>query len=465
MTNFFQTARKAILFSLVFLVFPFFANAQEQRQRLSPDEAVSLAIRNNLTLESSRVSTSTRKRKADNAWNVFIPTVDLSTSLSGTLNKPEAPQPIPLIPNMPPISLMPQTPQWSSTLPSISVTWQNLNVALFEGMKAVKEDYAIGVLSYEKAKAQIERDVRKAYYNILLLYENISLLKESFKSAERRVDMAQANYRAGRAPELTYLQAQVAMENMKPTINQAENGLRVSMVQFAIMLGLPYDTDFELIPIESISDFVELDVKEIISNASRSKPDILEIKQNIRFLESRRKATFYQLHTPNLMIGWSIGPTIWNDVSGWNWNDGWKNTNAGRLTIALSFRLNTLLPFGSEQSGLKDIDDNLRSLQIGLAQSIRGTELEIYSIILDLEKVQTTIEAQKRTVELAERSFRLTETAYRAGLQDLLEVQNAELELRKARIGILEQNFTYLRALIDLEYAMGVPFGTLSGSL
>jgi outer membrane protein TolC len=63
---------------------------------------------------------------------------------------------------------------------------------------------------------------------------------------------------------------------------------------------------------------------------------------------------------------------------------------------------------------------------------------------------------------MAEQAYQLTEEAYRAGLQDLLEVQNADLTLRQARLQMLEQNFNYRMGLIDLEYAIGVPFGTLS---
>jgi outer membrane protein TolC len=111
------------------------------------------------------------------------------------------------------------------------------------------------------------------------------------------------------------------------------------------------------------------------------------------------------------------------------------------------------------------MDDNIRGLNINLAQLIRGTELEIYSTLLSLEKIRTTTEAQGYTVNLAERSYRLTEEAYRAGLTELLEMQNAELELRKARLGVLEQNFSYIQGLIDLEYSIGVPFGTLSSSV
>jgi outer membrane protein TolC len=93
---------------------------------------------------------------------------------------------------------------------------------------------------------------------------------------------------------------------------------------------------------------------------------------------------------------------------------------------------------------------------------IRATELEIYNTLLALEQVQVTVEAQTETVRLAEQSYKLTEEAYRAGLQDLLQVQNAEFQLRQARLGILRQEFSYRNSLIDLEYAMGLPFGALS---
>jgi outer membrane protein TolC len=92
---------------------------------------------------------------------------------------------------------------------------------------------------------------------------------------------------------------------------------------------------------------------------------------------------------------------------------------------------------------------------------IRGTELEVYNILLTMERIQSTVEAQSQTVAMAEQSYQLTETAYRAGLQDLLQVQNAELQLHQARLGILEQEFNYRNSLIELEYAMGLPFGAL----
>ncbi|MDR2070277.1 MAG: TolC family protein [Treponema sp.] len=433
--------------------------------RISPDEAVERAVKNNLNLESNRVTVETKKRASDTAWNVFIPSVTVGGSLirdnqaaSGTTLLP-----VP-IPNMSPpvygvMSYSYETPRWH--IAGSIQTSLNINFAMFEAMRRLQLEYEGGLLTYEKARAQLERDVRKSYYQMLLLQENIALLQESYEAAERRVNMARANYRAGLVPELNLLQAQVSMENMKPTIDQAENGLKLAMAQFAANLGLGYDTRFELIPVEDGLDFIPLDMAELLRQASVNKPEIQELRQNILVLESSRKAVKQQTYTPNLSLSWNLNSALAGDP----WKDSWFGTDwtkSGSFTLALSFQLHSLLPWSSGVQSIKNLDDNIRSLNIGLAQAVQGTELEIYNTLLSLEKTRTTVEAQEYTVNLAERSYKLTEEAYRAGLTELLEVQNAELELRKARIGISEQNFNYIQSLIDLEYSLGVPFGTLS---
>jgi outer membrane protein TolC len=125
-------------------------------------------------------------------------------------------------------------------------------------------------------------------------------------------------------------------------------------------------------------------------------------------------------------------------------------------------RLHSLIPWSPDDQGIKNMEDNIRAANIGLAQLIQGTEIEIYNTILSLERIRITTEAQMQTISLAERAYRLSEQAYRAGLQDLLQVQNAELELKQARVSMLEQQFNFLNGLIDLEYSIGVPFGTLA---
>jgi outer membrane protein TolC len=431
----------------------------EAARRISADEAVDLALKNNLSLESARVALDVKKRKSDLVWNQFLP--DLAAR--GTLarqNEEPAGSILPLPDALGGPITIGVTPQWSM-LGNFSASL-TLSAALFKGIKTIRLDYETGRVSLEKARIQMERDVRKAYYQILLAGENVSLLKESFATAERQVAMAEANYRSGLAPQLTLLQAQVSRDNMLPTIDQAENGLKLAMANFAMTLGLPYDTQFELVPVEDTPGFMDLELSELISKAVQNKPDILELRQQLLTLKTSRQAQALQLYTPYLNFSWNYTPTFMGDPFKDEWFKGDNWSDRGSFSITLGINLNSLFPFTKEGQGLKDVDNSIQTATIGLSQMMRGTELEVYNTVLSLEKTRVTMEAQNKTVALAERSYQLTENAYRAGLSDYLQVQNAELEMRRARIGVLEQQFNYLTGLIDLEYATGVPFGTLS---
>ena len=449
-------------------------SAQQLPMRLTPDEAVDIALRNNLSLESSRTNLATRSRASSSSWNQFIPNV----TVSGTLNRDNQAstisgmQPIDLATLFPPMFGIPtdtiygvypysiDAPQWR-IVGNIQASL-TISMAMFENMRRLRIDYEVGLISYEKAKTQLERDVRKAYHNMLLLQENIALIRGSFANVERQVQMAQANFNAGLAPELVLLQARVARENMRPVMDQVENGLKLSMAQFAMFLGLPFDTQFELIPITENVVHIPLDIANMISQAASGKPDIMELRHTILMLQSAKRIQSFSL-IPSLSLSWNHSSIFildpWKDS--WFKSDHWRSS--GSLSITVGLRMHSLLPFSSDSQAIRNLDDQIRVANIGLAQLIQGTEIEIYSIILALDRTRTNTQALEQTVALAEQSYRLTEQAYRAGLQDYFQVQNAEQSLRQARVQLLEQQFTYLNSLIDLEYAIGVPFGTLSG--
>jgi len=435
--------------------------------KISPDEAVNLALRNNLGLESSRASLESKKRASQYSWNQFIPNVTVGAGLSQNSSKTSLHDES----SVPDVMLE----QMNLETSRLGIAGQiqaslSISIAMFENMKRLRLDYEGGLLTYEKAKTQLERDVRKAYHSMLLLQENIAMLHSSFANVERQVQMAQANYNAGLAPELTVLQALVARENMRPVIDQAENGLKLSMAQFAMYLGLNYNITFELVPIAGTIDFIPLDIAEMISMAVKGKPDIQELRQTILMLQSARKAQFYSL-TPSLSLSWNTSPFFFLDPkpeTTINLLDPAASTiNPARnlsnqFTIMLGIRLHSLIPFSADFQGVKNLDDQIRTANIGLAQMINGTEIEIYNTLLALERTRISAQAQAQTVSLAEQSYRLTEQAYEAGLQDYFQVQNAEQSLNQARVQMLEQQFNYLNSLIDLEYSTGVPFGTLS---
>jgi outer membrane protein TolC len=449
--------------------------AQAAPKRISVDEAVDLAIRNNLLLETARIGTDIKRRKTDLVWNQFLPSLSVngilsrdnwSNSSSGLMAVPETGFPMAmngisgrLNPNV--FALDPITlPQWHVT--GAFTATLDFSFALVEGIRSYRLDYEAGLLTLDKARLQTEQGIRKMYNSILLLEANAALLDESFGNARRQADIAEANYRAGLAPRLSWLQAQVGVENMRPTINDMENNLRNLKGNFALILGLPFDAALELEPVIMGSSFIPPDTAEFISR-SAGKPDILELQANIITLQSQRKALSLQQHTPYLRLGWTLSslfnPTLDPFKESWFTTDNWNG--GGNFSVTLGMSFNSLFGFTKEGQQLRDMEANLQIQSIRLAQMIRETELEIFSKINSLEKTRTTAEAQQAAVDLAELSYTLTEEAYRAGLQDFHAVQNAAFALNQARVQLLTQQFNFLNDLIDLEYSIGVPFGTL----
>jgi outer membrane protein TolC len=415
------------------------------------ERAVELALANNVGLASGRIDTASRKRKLDTAWNVFLPTVDVSGTFArtNTINSGF---------DFTTFSVY-ELPQWSA-VGSLSAQLA-LNLGLFEGMRNLKLDYEAGLITYAQARTRLERDVRKAYYSILLLQDNIAIMEETLAAAEKRARQADANYRAGQVPELSMLQARVAAENLKPAVAEMRNGLRSSLAAFAMNLGFPHGVELSL---EGFGqpDFVKLDIDETVAGALARRLDVQGLVKSMESLESARKLMFFQLYTPTLALGLNFDPTFQGDPwkDSWFMEDGWKQSS-GMFRATLTYRLNGLLPFSGEAQGIVNIDENIEKLRMALAQTVRGMETEIDSIVLLLEKSSGSIATLALNVQLAERAYRLSEESYRAGGQDILEVQSAELELRKARNEVLKEKFNYMTGLLDLEYALGVPFGTL----
>jgi outer membrane protein TolC len=456
--------------------------------RLTVEEAVELALKNSLSLQAGALSLDTKRRANDLVWNQFLPDLALRGTLArqNEATKATGVGPVPLSDQTRPLDtwlivagkgpLEISTPAgplynymmpYSQELPRWNMQGNfsaslNLSSALFTGIQAIRADYQAGLISYEKARLQTERDLRKAYNDMLLLIENIALIRASYEAAEQQVAAAQANYQAGLAPELTLLQALVSRDNMKPGIDQAENGLILSQARFAQILGLPLETRFELVSPPEETGFIPLDLAELINEAARNKPDIRELRQQLAALEKTRQARTLQAHTPYLRLDWGLSPTFGADPfkDSWFKKDNWSDRGSFSVTIGIG--LNGLFSFTKEGQALKDMDNQIKTTVNGISQMIQGTELEIYNTLLALAQVQSTVEVQNQTAALAEQSYNLTMEAYQAGLQDFLQVQNAELQLRQAKMEILRQVFSYRNSLIDLEYATGLAFGTLS---
>ncbi len=435
-------------------------NEEIRTVKLSVNDAVSLALKNNLGLESERLKVDQKKWALWTSWNVFIPKTTLSASMMRS-NKEEADRKVSVlvpIPMSPYITTVSQTiPEWGVGL-SLEMTLA-VNAAMVMSIYQTALDYEAGKLTLDSAAKKVERDTRKNYYQLLLLKENIILMRENVDAAKKRYEQALVSSKFGQIPRLTMLNIQVAYENIKPALLELENAYATASMAFKNSIGISGKTEVDLIDMMSV-ETVEIDRDKILAKSLVNRSDIKQLNQTIKMMENVRGMNIASL-TPSFLMRFTVDPSFQKDPVKDDWfgdstymTDNWKQ-RSGSLLLGISVPVDSWFPFSGTQMKIVESNFTLEQLNITKKQILQGNEIEIESIIMKLEKSIKSMEALSLNVEIAREAMTLSEQAFNAGSKDLIDLQSAELEYKKAKNNLLQEKYNFNTGLLDLRYIIG----------
>lgn len=417
-----------------------FGQSEEPRV-VTVDQAVELALENNLSLENERLDLEISRRQKNSVWNRFLP----DTSVGGTLLRYNEAQTNP--------ATGAGAPRWG--VQGRLSAELNITLQLFEGIRLAVLDYQRGVIAVEDARKLLERDVRKAFYNLIVLEGQIEIAEEAVEIAREQYERTQINFENGVADEFTLLSARVALESRRPVVGNFRLAFEEAKLGFAQLLGLDIGTEITLEgTIEP--EIISLDPDRLIAERMMDRTDLQELRQSVRIQEGVVRAQTAALY-PILSLGFVADPTFVNDPFRDPWFEDIENDwvqPQGAFTVSIIQPLDGLVPGSQAQVRISDERTNLAKLENQLVLATQRAEIEIRSLVNRLETTRVSIGVQELNVELAERAYELALEAYNVGSRELLEVRNAEQDLQDARLQLLQEKSNYTGALLDLEYAL-----------
>jgi len=414
------------------------------------DDAVRLAMDNNLSLQRMAINLNTTKRTADRSWNSLLPTVNVGALIS---------HPTSIVDDiLPPVTMGPMGPQdrevWT---PGFSIsTGLTLSASVIENIKRTRADYEAGLLTFEAARQDLELQVRKLFYQILLFDANRELTAQNFRSAQTRYEQTVTRVSAGQAPRLDELSARVDMENLRPAVMNAQILYENALDTFKIILGVPAETQIVLsgnIEIE-LSTELPMNSTENVHAGRAESIEVSRLLQSIRSMTAQKNAVRNSAYIPSLRLSWSSTP-IYN-LQHKYWLDN------GSFSISLGMSVDSFFPWSNARTQIQTIDDNIRSAEIQLTEITRNRDNRINQNIRTVERIMESLEAMQLNVELAQSTYEMIEDAYRRGAADYQRLQSAGDSLAMARNRLLQEQFNLVSALLDLEKELNVPFGTLT---
>lgn len=332
-------------------------------------------------------------------------------------------------------------------------------------LRMTKTQLAAAVESARGSRITLTAEVKKAFYNILLAEQSLVVLRESEATVQRTVDDTQVMYDNGLSSEYDLLTAQVRLSNIKPSIIQTENSIKVAKLLLKMYLALPEDVEISVIgSLDEMSDVVE-------AGGDGLSTDISE-NSDLRLLETQERLLQNQLKVANAsrlpsVAFFASASYSGNDLDRSSFGAFAGGGTTGTTTpskpsfywqhpVSAGFQVSVPI-FSGLTKMYKSRSIKNQIAQIGLQKEYvrQQIDVQLRSAINELLAARATMLAQRSTVEQAVKAYRIADTRFRAGAGTILELNTAQLSETQARLNYSQAIYDYLSANAEYERILG----------
>lgn len=439
--------KKLILFLFSFTII---LSAQPREKIvLDLNRAIEFALDKNSDIKVAQMEVEKSKEKLREALSGLYPKLDLSAQYQRYIKKPVIflPPGTPFSPGNKPGILEIGSDNSYNGSASLSVplfAW-----SLYESIGVASNSLDLSTESYRNTKVQIIGNVKKSFLAVLLSREMKNLMELSLKNAEDNFENIKRLNKAGTLSDYDVLRAEVQVENLKPTVLQMENNYKLSLEALKVAIGLDASEEIEVVGELNFEEPYQLPSEdEIINELIKTNPQLSILEQQVKLYEkmvSLEKSSYL----PTLAgFGSYQYQTQANDFNFSEYR--WVKT----FVVGLQIQLPVFNGFKT-QSRVSQAEISLSQAKEQKRNLTEAIKTQALSILYRLQQALKRIEGQTKTVKQAEEGYNIAKRRLENGLATQLEVNDAELALRQARINRLQAIYDLKVAEAELNTVLG----------
>lgn len=296
-------------------------------------------------------------------------------------------------------------------------------------------------------KIDLVVNVSKAYYDILVTYQQIKVATENINRIERSLKDAGNLYKAGVTDKIDYKRASISLNNAKATLRSNVELIIAKKEYLKALMNYPLNDSLNM-------SYDTLQMEKDIVLDTASKPDYKN-RIEYRLLETQGR-----LLQANVRYNkWAYLPAL--SASG-AYNLNFQNNSFGKL-----FSTNYPNSFVAVTLGFPIFQGGRRRLNVQQAQlELKRNEWDIVSLKNEvnssyaraLASYKSNLEnylALKANVELAREVYDVIQLQYRSDIKTYLEVITSETDLRTSQINYYTAIYQLLASKLDVQQALG----------
>ncbi len=308
--------------------------------------------------------------------------------------------------------------------------------------------------AYREQRAEVVRQVKLAYYDLAYLDEALRITGEEEQLLLHYEALARARYSQGFGQQQAVLKLQAEVTRVLSRRRELLRQRTDFEAGLNIFANRPVDAPIPTIEIGE-RPAASVDDEQLRAAGLGARPEVrsarLRIESNERAMRLARRR-----YRPDFSIG-----LAWGSVLDRRDDPGRSDPppDNGRDTYSLTLGASIPVFRSSYDAGMREAAARLSAAEEGYRDAVNEVAFAVRSTAFRL----TTIEGQLALFERAllpqaKQALRATEEAYSAGVTGVLELLDSESVLLDVRLGLARMRADYMKALADMERAIGSPF-------
>ncbi|MFU8806696.1 MAG: TolC family protein [Bradymonadaceae bacterium] len=409
---------------------------------LTLQEALELAGRHSQQIRQSRAEVEKSRLSVNEARAGRLPTVGLDGRYTNNLASP-----VIVLPEGSPFGTVLRTGARHNFNASAQATIPVYNARLNRsiGLSRVVEELETSL--HESTVREVEIEVQRAFLNGLLTRESFAVLQRSHETLQRNLELVEALYAEGMAPEYDMIRTEVQVRNVEPELARAENNHEGALNYLKLITGVPIHEDVVLAgTLEELHASLPTAVFE--SDFERNR-QLIQLEAQHEIAEHQiglERATY--LPTLSAFGNFTYqgqGETLAV------WDYPWSHSSAVGLVLSIP------IFSGGRRERVERAEIERHQVQMQQEFLSESLQSEFETTLSRIEQLEATIAAQERNIAQAERGFEIARTSYEQGVHSLLDVNDAEAALTNARLNYAISLADYINAMLDMEDLVGNP--------
>jgi outer membrane protein len=408
-------------------------------QRLSLEDAVSAALKNNASVVTAEETRRIYKEKVSEYRGSVFPQVGLSAQYTRNIESPSF-----FIGGTKIKSGLNNV--YSASLDASQVLWAGGKVST--GIRMANIYSSASEEQLKTAQLAVARSVKQVYYSVLLAKAMTAAQKESLDLARQHLATIEAQYKQGIASDLALLRQQVEVSNTRPALTQAQNLYEIGLVELKNLIGLDPETEIDLSDGFNCGQRAPGDINELYKAGLAARPDYRNMKYQ-RDLYREMISIERAGHFPYLSAFASRAFQGQAD-SGFpsSGDQSWSTTAGLSLSLPLFAGGSTSSRTSQAKLQANIAENNLREME-------RRVKIDLKKSWLSLKEAAERLGSQGTAVEQARKAVAATEVRFKNGLAGQLELNDATLALARAQTLYNQAQHDACSADAQLKWALG----------